>query len=144
MIEISNGQRAFWTFLIMTLAAPFFGALIVFLLAVAAGALGMGPQSLRALDSAAQLAWGAEKAVATFVWSAIPAAVAGAALAGLLAMRGTFGWLEAAVAGAVTVAIGAFLTGGMVLQHLAPIAFIGGSVGVAMWAVFTRAGIVPR
>ena len=142
MDEISNSQRAFWTFLITTLAAPFFGALIVLLLSVVAGALGKGPDSLRALDQSGQLAWAAEKAAATFVWSAIPAAVAGAALAVWLLTRGAFGWLEAAIAGAVAVSIDAFLTGGMVLQHLAPIAFIGASVGVAMWAVLTRAGIV--
>ena len=142
MEDITNGQRAFWTFLITTLAAPFFGALIVLFLSVVAGALGKGPDSLRVLDQSGQLAWAAEKAAATFVWSAIPAAVAGAALAVLLLRRGAFGWLEAAIAGAVAVSIDAFLTGGMVLQHLAPIAFIGATVGVAMWAVFTRAGIV--
>ena len=142
MEDITNGQRAFWTFLITTLAAPFFGALIVLFLSVVAGALGKGPDSLRVLDQSGQLAWAAEKAAATFVWGAMPAAIAGAALAGLVMMRGMFGWLEAAVAGAVAVSIDAFLTGGMVLQHLAPVAVIGATVGVAMWAVFTRAGIV--
>jgi hypothetical protein len=142
MHEVSNGQRALWTFLITTLAAPFFGALIVMLLSVVAGGLGKGPESLRALDSAGQLAWAAEKAVATFVWSAVPAGMGGAALAALAYFRGTLHWLEAAVVGAVVVSLGAFLTGGMVQQHLAPIAFIGATVAIAMWAVLTRAGIV--
>lgn len=142
MNEISNSQRAMWTFLITTLAAPFVGALIVMVLSVVAGALGKGPESLRALDSAGKVAWAADKAVATFVWSAVPAGFGGAALAGLAFFRGSFRWLEAAVIGAVVVSIGAFLTGGMVQQHLAPIAFIGALVAVALWSVLTRAGIV--
>ena len=144
MNEISNGQRALWTLLIMSLAAPFLGALIVMGLSVVAGALGKGPESLRALDSAGQLAWAAEKAVATFAWGAIPAVAGGALLAGLLYVRGTIACLEAAVAGAVMVSIAAFLTGGNVAQHITPIAFIGATVAVAMWGVLTRAGIVQR
>ena len=96
MNGISNGQRALWTFLITTLAAPFFGALIVMALGVAAGALGKGPESLRALDSAGQWGWADDKAFATFVWSAVPAGIGAAVLAALAAVRGTFGWLEAA------------------------------------------------
>lgn len=142
MNEVTDAQRALWTLLITTLAAPFFGALIVMVLSVVAGALGKGPESLRALDSAGQIGWAADKAVATFVWSAVPAGLGGAVLAGLAFFRGSFSWLEAAVIGAVVVSIGAFLTGGMVQQHLAPIAFIGALVAVAMWAVLTRAGIL--
>lgn len=144
MSQVTHGQRALWTFLITTLAAPFFGALIVLLLAVVAGALGKGPESLKALDSAGQLAWGSEKAMATFVWSAVPAGVAGAALAALVALRGGFGWLEPVTAGAIVVSVGAYLTGGLVLQHLMPIAFIAALVGLIIWQLLTAAGVVPR
>ena len=144
MDAISNGQRALWTLLITSLAAPFLGALAVMLLSVVAGALGKGPDSLKALDSAGQMAWAAEKAVATFAWAAIPAVAGAALLAGLVYLRGMFGWLEAAVAGAVLVSINAFLSGGTVQQHITPIAFIGALVAVAMWGVLTRAGILIR
>lgn len=144
MDEISNGQRAIWTFLITSLAAPFLAALIVFALSVAAGALGRGPESLKALDKAGQIAWAADKAVATFAWSALWGSAAAAFVAGLVFIRGGFGWLEAVVAGAVAVSIGAFVTGGMVAQHITPIAFIGALVGLIMWAILTRGGILRR
>jgi hypothetical protein len=144
MSQVTSGQRALWVFLITTLAAPFFGALIVLALSLAAGVLGFGPDSLTSLDAAGQLAWSADKALATFIWSAVPAGVSGAVLAGLVLSRGRFGWLEAAVVGAVAVSVGAFLTGGIVLQHLTPMAAIAGGVGVLMWQLLVSAGIVTR
>jgi hypothetical protein len=144
MENVTRGQRAFWSALITTLAAPLLGGLIVLLLSLGAGALGKGPDSLKALDTAGQWAWAAEKALATFVWSALPAAAAGAILAALILARGAFGWLEAATVGAVVVSAGAWLTGGLVLQHLVPVATIAAVVGIAMWRMLTRGGVVPR
>lgn len=144
MDGISNGQRAIWAFLITSLAAPFFSALTVFLLSVGAGAIGRGPDSLKALDQAGQIAWAAEKAISTFVWSALPAGAAAAFVAGLVVIRGGFSWLEAVVVGAVAASIGAFLTGGLVAQHITPIAFIGALVGLIIWSTLTRGGILRR
>lgn len=142
MQEVGNAQRAFWSFLITTLAAPFLGGLLVLILSVVSGALDKGPESLKALDAAGQFAWAAEKAIATFVWSAIPAAVAATVLAIAVYLRGTYSWLMAAITGSAVVAAGAFFTGGIVAQHGAPVAFIGGIVGIVMWAVLRRAGIL--
>jgi hypothetical protein len=138
MDEVSNGQRALWTLLVTSLAAPFFAALIVLLLSLVAGALGRGPESLKALAGAAKIAWAGEKAVAAFAWSAMPAVAGGALLAGLVLVRGSFGRLEAIAAGAILSAAAAWLTGGIVAQHLAPVVMIGALVGLIMHAVLGR------
>ncbi|MGQ0673107.1 MAG: hypothetical protein ACT4N2_09550 [Hyphomicrobium sp.] len=144
MDEISAGQRALWTTLITSLAAPFFGALTVFAISVVAGLLGKGPDSLKALDGAGQLAWAADKAVATFAWGAVPAVAGGLAMGALILLRGRVRWLEAALIGAIAATIAAFLTGGIVWQHAPPVAVIGSLVALAMWGVLSRAGILPR
>ena len=138
----SNGQRALWTFLLCTLVAPFLAALVILLGSVIAGAIGRGPASLLALDRAGQFAWAAEKAVGAYVWSAMPAGIGGAVLAGIVYVRGSVPWLAAATTGGVSAAVLALLAGGMFQQHLTPVAFIGALAGIAMWALLRRAGII--
>lgn len=143
--KVEPGQRALWTFLLGTLVAPFLAALIIFIGSVGAGLIGRGgPDSLLALDRAGQLAWAADKAFATYVWSALPAGLGAAALAALAYTRGGFSVLAAAVAGAVPVSLLAFASGGMVLKHLTPIAFIGASVGVLIRLILLRARIIDQ
>lgn len=139
---VSDAQRALWTFLLCTLVAPFLAALVIFLGSVISGLMGRGPASLLALDSAGRMAWAAEKAVGAYVWSAIPAGIGGAILAAVVYVRSTAPWLVVATIGAVIVSILAVLAGGMFQQHLAPMAFIGAVVGIAMWALLRRAGIM--
>lgn len=141
MSEISKGQRALWTFLITALVTPFLAALAVMALSVGAGALGRGPDSLRSLDSAGQLAWAADKAVATFAWCVLPAVLAAGLAAALVVARGRLGWVEAVAAGGLVSAAGALWTGGLVGQHLAPIAAIGALVGFVIWTLLRSAGI---
>jgi hypothetical protein len=141
MSDVSNTQRGLWTFLVTALVTPFLTALLVMALSIGAGALGRGPDSLRSLDSAGQLAWAANKAVATFAWCVIPAVIAAGLAAVLVAARGRLGWVEAAVIGALVAGAGALWTGGLVGQHLAPILAIGALVGFAVWSILSGAGI---
>lgn len=128
----SKGERALWAFLLITLVAPFLAAVVILLGSVVSGMIGRGPPSLLALDRAGQLGWAAQKAMETYVWSAIPAGICGAVLAGIVYTRGTAHWLVGASLGAIVVSIMAVLAGGMMQQHLTPMAFIGAAVGVAM------------
>lgn len=136
------GERALWTFLAITLVGPFFAALIVFMSSILAGMIGRGPPSLLALDQAGQLAWASQKAVETYVWSAIPAGICGAAAAATVYQTGTLHWLMGASLGAIVVSVMAVLAGGMMQQHLTPMAFIGAIVGVAMVFALRRAKII--
>ena len=139
---VPNGQRALWTFLMCTLVAPFLAAVIILLASVISGYVGRGPASLLALDRAGQLAWAAQKAVETYVWSALPAGIGGAILAAVVYVRGDAHWLVGATIGAVTVSMMSLFAGGMLAQHLTPVAFIGALAGVAICAILKRAGIV--
>jgi hypothetical protein len=139
---VSNGQRALWTFLMCTLVAPFLAAVIILLGSIISGYVGRGPASLLALDRAGQLAWAAQKAVEAYVWSALPAGIGGAVLAAIVYARGTAHWLVGATIGAVTVSAMSVMAGGMLAQHLTPIAFIGALAGVAMCALLKRAAII--
>lgn len=140
--HVSNAERALWTFLLCTLVAPFLAALVIFLGSVVSGYAGRGPASLLALDRAGQLAWAAQKAIETYVWSAIPAGVGGAILALAVYLRGHLHWLAGATVGAVVVSILAVLAGGMMAQHLTPMAFIGASVGAVMIYLLRRGRIL--
>lgn len=142
MEQPSNGQRAFWTFIISTLAGPFFAALVIFLLSVAAGALGVGPDSLKSAVGSAKVGWAADRALGAFVWSAIPAAVAALPLAVWIWRSGRLPWLAAAIVPAVVATLGAVLSGGTLQQHVTPIAFIAASVGILMRALLVRGRIV--
>ena len=135
-------ERALWTFLLITLAAPFLAALVILLGSVISGFVGRGPASLLALDRAGQLGWAAQKALETYVWSAVPAAISGAIVAAVVYARGTVHWLAGASAGAIIASIAAVLAGGMMQQHLTPIAFIGALVGAFMIHLLRRIRIV--
>ena len=139
---VTNAQRALWTFLGCTLAAPFLAAVVIFLASLIAGLAGRGPASLLALDQAGRLALAADKAVGAYVWSAVPGGISGAILAAIVYVRGTAPWLAAVTIGGITVSVLAVLAGGMFQQHLAPMAFIGAIVGCTMWTLLRRAGIM--
>ena len=136
------GQRALWSFLLITLVSPFLAAVIVFLSGVAAGLVGRGPASLLALDRAGQLAWSAEHALGSYVWSAWPAALSGAVVAALVMTARPVHWLLGAVLGAVAGTLFAVLAGGLIEQHAGPIAAIGALVGIATRAILARARLV--
>ena len=138
----TNGERALWTFLMITLVAPFLAAVVILLGSVISGLVGRGPPSLLALDQAGQLGWAAQKAVETYVWSAIPAGICGAILAAIIYSRGSAHWLVGASLGAIIVSVMAVLAGGMMLQHLTPMAFIGAGIGSFMIHLLKRTRIL--
>lgn len=136
------GQRALWSFLMITLVAPFLSAVIVFLSGVAAGLAGRGPASLLALDRAGQLAWSAEHALGAYVWSAWPAALSAAVVAALVMTGRSVHWLLGAVLGAVSGTLFAVLAGGLIAQHAGPIALIGALAGIGMRTILARAQLL--
>ena len=139
---VGNAERAFWTFLSITLIAPFLAAIIILVASLIAAAVGRGPASLLALDRAGQLGWAAQKAVEAYVWCAIPAGIAAAATALAVYRMGTLNWLTGASIGAIAASIMAFVSGGMMQQHITPMAAIGAVVGIAMVGLLRRARII--
>lgn len=133
----THRQRAVWTFLLYTLVAPFFGALVVAAMLIVAPLMGL--KSPLAGDAPLGVA-----AAAAFVWSAVPAAAAGLMLVPVMLKRGTFGWIEAAGTGVVAFAAASalfpFAHGGL-LPYLA---FLAGLVSLALRAVLIAAGIITR
>lgn len=137
-----NGARAVWTLLMFTLVGPFVAALIVLALTLGAGLAGAGPQSLRGLAMPALAAKSAEWAVTSYVWSALPAALAGLALALTVVLRGGFPWLAAVTASGVAASAFAALSPGVARDHTAFIAFFAAISGLVVWGVLRRARII--
>jgi hypothetical protein len=140
---VTPGQRALWTFLIGTLAGPFFAALIVAAIVVVSVLLKLGPESLKNLGPGQLGPTVAQYALTTYVWGAIPAGIAGALCAAWLSLRGALPWLVAAIASAMAATIAAVASGGMLALHVTPIAAIAATAGCVVWAMLRRAGIVP-
>lgn len=140
--NLSDGQRALWTFLAATLVGPFFGAVAILGLTLAAGAFEFGPPSLKGLQTGQLAPLAAERALAAYVWGAFPAAVAGAACAAWISLRGVLPWLVAACSGGVAATVAAIVTGGVARDHITPIAFIAASAAVLVWLILQRARII--
>lgn len=141
--KITQQQRALWTFLISTLVAPFLAALVVLVAGSAIGVTGRWmPPEMASMDIAQRMHWAGEHALVAFVWAAWPAALAGAAAAGLMLWRGGLAWLECAILGAVSASLFTFASGGPVVRHMLPVAFTGAVLGVVIWMILTRARIV--
>jgi hypothetical protein len=140
--KITNGQRALWSFLIATLAGPFFAALIVALLTLASGALQMGPPSLKGLPIADVGAKAGAWALQSFVWAALPAGLAGAAIAAWVSLKGTVPWIGAVVAGVVAFGIGSITIPGLIPNHGTPLAFIAALSSLGVWLILSRARII--
>jgi hypothetical protein len=142
--DISNGQRALWTFLMCTLVGPFLVGLIVLLITLASGAMQMGPPSLKGVPMAVVAAKGGQWALTSFVWSALPAGIAGAVLAAVVSLRGTVDWFIAAAAAIAGFGVASVIAPGLLPNHHTFLAGIAGLVGVACWYLLVRARILPR
>ena len=136
-------QAALWTFLFATLIAPALAAVVLFALSMAAGTFGFGPPSLKGLQGGALVSVAAQRALETYIWSALPAGIAGALAAGWLTLRGTLPWLTAVSVSAGAVSVAAFVSGGVALDHLTPLAFIAACIGLACWHILRRTRILP-
>ncbi|MDO9384413.1 MAG: hypothetical protein Q7T86_16295 [Hyphomicrobiaceae bacterium] len=134
--EISNGQRAFWTFLFYTLCGPFFAAL-----AYAAVIILAPPLKLGALLPAGAPPLG-EAVASVFVWAALPAALTALGVMPMVFRRGTFGWIVAAAAGVIAFAAATAIAP---IQHevtLAVLAFGAGLISLAVRHMLLAAGIL--
>lgn len=143
-MEVSNSQRALWTFLFHTLVGPFVAALIILLLTLTAGGVGRGPQSLQGLGLHDLFSKAAGWALTSYVWSALPAAVTGLVAAVLVYSRASYHWLAGATVAAVAATFFEVQSGGVAAQHAAAIAFIAAVVGVACHQVLTIGRIITR
>jgi hypothetical protein len=135
-------NRAFWTFLFVTLVGPFIAALIVFLLTLGAGFTGTGPATLRGASADALMTRAAVWAMNSYVWAAIPAAIAGAVLGALVAWRGTFGLFEAALVGIVALFLALQVLSPPPAGHTLPLALIAGVASVFCRHVLVRARVL--
>jgi hypothetical protein len=133
---ITNAQRALWTFLIYSLAAPFFAAIaVVGWIALARGLSvpSLVPESVPGIG---------EAGLAVFVWSAVPAGLTALVLAIVVWRSGQISWLAA-----VAVAIIAFAAAALLLPlHLHDarpyLAFLAGIVSIAVRQVLIQADII--
>jgi hypothetical protein len=141
MLGITNGQRAVWTFLFYTLISPFLAALVVLAMVMGGSLFGVQSMDVGGVQMTPTRA-ALPAAVNAYVWAALPAGLTGAALAALVSLRGTFGWLEAAAAGAVSMTVVAYITKGLSPDALVLAAFIAACTAVACRGVLQRARIV--
>ena len=72
------------------------------------------------------------------------AAIAGAGLAALTSLRGTFSWLEAAIAGVLGFMAVVLGSGVVAAGYLTPLAFLAACITLGCRALLIRIGILPR
>jgi hypothetical protein len=142
MLGSTNAQRALWTFLFYTLIGPFLAALAMLGIMLIGPMLGLDGvvfegKSMSFVEAAIPAA------LNTYIWAAFPAALAGAGLAALISLRGTFGWLESAIAGAAAMTIAALITQGVVGVDLTFAAFGAACIAIVCRGFLQRAQIVP-
>ena len=132
----SNAQRALWTFLIYSLAAPFFAAVAVVAFIGLARVLSVPsliPENVPGIG---------EAGIAVFVWSAVPATLTALVLAVVVWRTGHISWLAA-----VAIAVIAFAAAALLLPlHLHDarpyLAFLAGLVSIGVRQVLIQADIV--
>ena len=134
--DVSNGQRALWTFLFYTLCGPFFAALLYAAIMILAPLLNLGALLPAALPPLGEAVTG------VFIWSALPAALAALGLVLLVLKRGSFNWGEAAIAGVFGFAIAVVV---FPPEHLAAntwLAFLAGVISLAVRHVLLASNIL--
>ena len=140
--KITNGERAMYTFFISTLVGPFFAAVIIALLTIGSGVIQKGPPSIIGLPFAEVVAKAGGWALQSFIWGAMPAGLAGAALAAWVSLKGTVPWIVAVIAGVVAFGVASVLVPGLLPNHNAALAFIAALSSLGVWIVLQRARII--
>jgi hypothetical protein len=141
--KMTNGERAMYTFFISTLVGPFFAALIIAFLTLGSGVLQKGPPSIIGLpfDQVAAKAGG--WALQSYMWAAMPAGLAGAALAAWVSLKGEgLPWIVAVVAGVVAFGIASVMVPGLLPNHNLALAVIAAFSALGVWLVLRQARIV--
>ncbi len=137
MTDVTNAQRALWMVLITSLAAPFFASLIDVALTLASPLFDfvLPPRAGKALG---------EVAVGAYAWGALPSTVGALGLVPYVLQSGTYGWLQAAVAGVIAFAAAHIvwpIPAGAAMPFLA---FLAGLVAIGMRAMLISGGILKQ
>ena len=136
--DIGNGQRALFTFVGFTLLGPFFAGLSVL------GAFILAPlfklEALLPVDAPSA----GEAAVFAFIWAAIPAGIAGAALAVIVWRRATFDWLAAAAAGGIGFMLAAIVVPLPQTLALTPLTVLAIAISMLVRLALNSGGMIQR
>ena len=135
MTDVTNAQRALWMVLITSLAAPFFASLVDVALTLASPLFDflLPPRADKALG---------EVAIGAYAWGALPSTVGALGLVPYVLQTGTYGWLQAAVAGVIAFAAAHVvwpIPAGAAIPFLA---FLAGLVAIGMRAMLISGGIL--
>jgi len=134
--ETSSLMRAVWVFLGYMLLGPFFAGLAVSAILILFPLLKLGALLPLDLPPLGVVAAG------TFLWSAIPAAVAAVIVIGFLLLKGRVGWLVAGVAGVLGFAIASLVLDMPYRDALPSLAFLSGLVSMAVHEALQNAKII--
>ena len=140
--RVSTTLPAIYTFVFTTLIGPAIAAAILGVIYLISGALGLGPPSIKALKAGELLPYTAVRALDAYIWSAIPAALTGVTLAGVVHQRGGFPWLIGVMVAAIFASIVAVLSGGQAAGHVYFIALIAAATAVLGRSVLAVARVV--
>ena len=147
---MTNAQRALWTFLFYTLVGPFLAALVVFVGGTVLDAFGIHALAVPIqndglpLETENGLAGAAALAIQAFVLGVFVAGITGAGLAALTSLRGSFSWLEAAIAGVLGFMAVALGSGAVASSHLTVLAFLAACIALTCRALLVRIRILPE
>ena len=134
----SAGQRSLFTFLGYSLVGSFLAGFVTFAGLVLAGPLGLGAIIPVGTPNAGQAA------LAAFVWSAIPASLAGLALALVAWRRGGFPWIAAAVAGGIAFMLAAIAIPLPVGFALTPLTAVAAFLAIAVHSFLVGGGVLAE
>ncbi|WP_291166103.1 hypothetical protein [Hyphomicrobium sp.] len=134
---MSNTQRALWMVLITSLAVPFFAGLIDL------GLMLLSPATDFLLPAHGGQGLG-EAGVGAFIWSAFPATVSALGLTPFVLQNGTYGWLEAAVAGVLGFIAAAIIFPLDASMGVPFLAFTAGLLFIGMRALLMTIGILKH
>lgn len=140
--DITNGMRAMYTFFISTLVGPFFAALIIALLTLGSGIVQKGPPSIIGLPFDQVALKAGSWALQSYLWGALPAGLAGAAMAAWVSLKGSLPWIVAVVAGVTAFGITSVLVPGLLPNHNTALAVITAVSAIGVWLVLGRARII--
>ncbi|MEM7778488.1 MAG: hypothetical protein AAF732_23150 [Pseudomonadota bacterium] len=140
--EVSNGQRALWTFLFYMLVMPLIGAITAIVLLLVAVVIGQAPGPFAKAATSDALNQLGGFGVLAFVWCVIPSAFTAIAVVPAVWKHGTVGWFMAGACGVIAftaaILIFPFPTG--IWQPL--LAFAAGLVAVICRQILLRGGII--
>lgn len=134
--EVSNWSRALWTFLGLMLVGPFLAALGVVIVLLSAPPLGLGALLPADLPNAGIAG------IFTFVWSAVPAAIAALVIVPVVIASGGFGVLVAAAAGVVGFFVATLFTDMAYRDYLPALAFLSALVALGVRYALMAGGIL--